>query len=50
VISLPMLFFPLLLIFVYFFLGGTDYWEGGETIKSMQTNSGARIQVCYLVI
>ncbi|AQK57436.1 KH domain-containing protein [Zea mays] len=24
--------------------------KGGETIKSMQTKSGARIQVCYLVI
>ncbi|ONM53418.1 KH domain-containing protein [Zea mays] len=39
-------------VYTLFYLdkGGTDYWEGGETIKSMQTNSGARIQVCYLVI
>jgi len=24
--------------------------KGGETIKSMQAKSGARIQVCYLVL
>jgi hypothetical protein len=24
--------------------------KGGETIKSMQLKSGARIQVCYLII
>jgi len=24
--------------------------KGGETIKSMQAKSGARIQICYLVL